>query len=755
MKRVENLEHILDSMRDGVYIVDKNYAMEFANRVIETEFGPWRGKRCFEYFNGLRKPCPKCVNGKVLSGESISSEWSSPMSGKSYRLFSSPLHGPGGDVCKITFLNETTELKRIIKDKEELLRFAMEATNDGIWDWQMDADVLYWSPRCYEMYGYAPDEFKISFRRWMRLIHPDDRDSARRKIERLVSKGEANFEVEFRQRSKDGSWKWVLGKGKVVARSKDGKALRVAGTLGDISGRKRMETDLRETLNFTREIISSAAEGIIVYDRNLNYVLWNRFMETMVGVKQKDVLERNALEVFPHLKEKGIDKLLRRALAGETVSSEDTEYHFKERKGWVSGTYSPHRDSSGDIIGVIGIVKDVTERRKATLAMQEAKEKAEEAAKAKSEFLACMSHEIRTPLNAILGMSELLGESKNLDKEQADYCKLISDASAKLLEVINDILDYSRIDSGSKTIDSTEFSLHEELDSLHRLLSPMTRDKRIEFKLELEPSVPDMALGDPQHLRQVLLNLLGNAIKFTSEGKVALSVRNLEPELLSPVIEFAVSDTGIGVAPHMLQSIFEPFTQEDSTTTRSFGGTGLGLAISKKLSRLMGGDIEVESVKGKGSTFRLSIPLKRCPPPSKEDDCGMEDGVFLKAGLKALVVEDSQSNLILAMKFLRKIGVDFACAADGRKAVELFRTGRFDVVLLDLQAQGMDGYEVAAEMRRIEKRGRTPRTPIIALSAAAPEPAEGQRRLEAGMDEIIAKPATVKTIVTAIMSLCK
>ena len=364
--------------------------------------------------------------------------------------------------------------------------------------------------------------------------------------------------------------------------------------------------------------------------------------------------------------------------------------------------------------------------------------RAKAASRAKTEFLAMMSHEIRTPMNGILGCVSLLADTR-LTPEQQEYAQTIRGSADGLLTILNDILDYSKIEAGRMTIEETVFDLRACCEDVHRLLQQLAAQRGLSLQLEFAPDVPQLITGDPTRIRQVLLNLTGNAIKFTERGSVRIEVTRPDVSHL----EVCVVDTGIGIAPESIEKLFERFTQADSSTTRRYGGTGLGLAICKRLVELMGGQIGVSSAPGKGSKFTFVLPLL-ATMPARRTTTGSGASVApaidsSPAGVRVLLVEDNAVNQRVAQHMLQKLGHSVDLAKNGREALELLSVNRYDIVLMDCQMPEMDGLEAAAAVRAPDSTALDPSIPIIAMTANA-FAEDRDKCLAAGMNDFLAKP---------------
>ncbi|MBL8470843.1 MAG: response regulator [Rhodocyclaceae bacterium] len=419
---------------------------------------------------------------------------------------------------------------------------------------------------------------------------------------------------------------------------------------------------------------------------------------------------------------------------------------------WVASTIVPFMDAAGRPEQYISICTDLTDRKLLEENLQEAKNAAESASRAKSEFLANMSHEIRTPMNGIMGMIGL-ALAGNIPPEQHDYLETANASAQALLAVINDILDFSKIEAGKLNLECVPFAPRRELEHMLRPFEQQARERGLRLHCQVAPAVPAQLSGDPIRLRQIVTNLVGNALKFTSAGSVAVRVdvaASGEAEFC--LLAVAVTDTGIGIAEQHQARIFDAFAQADNSTTRRYGGTGLGLAISSQLARLMGGDLKVQSALGQGSTFSFTARLRHATQPAPQAVAPATPAPA--AGLRILLAEDHPVNQKFALALLGKWGHSVELAENGRIAVDLYARERFDIVLLDLHMPEMSGLEAVAEMRAFETGSRRARTPVIALTASAMQ-GDRERCLEAGMDDYLSKPLKPQELREKLARWCR
>jgi PAS domain S-box-containing protein len=501
---------------------------------------------------------------------------------------------------------------------------------------------------------------------------------------------------------------------------------------------KKSDQRLRDQQFYTRSLIESNIDALMTTDPSGIITDVNKQMEALTGCTRDELIGAPFKDCFtdPDRAEAGI----KRVLSEKSVT--DYELTARARDGKqtvVSYNATTFYDRSRTLQGVFAAARDVTERKRVELELQQAKAVAESASRTKSDFLASMSHEIRTPMNAIMGIADLLAKT-SLTPEQDKYVQIFRRSGDNLLNLINDILDLSKVEASQLDLERTGFSLSDHLEKVIEMVAPRAQEKGLALECEIAPGVSNDLVGDPTRLRQVLLNLLGNAIKFTGSGGVSLKVERDRDSAVPTALRFTVSDTGIGIAGDKLARVFERFTQADSSTTRRFGGSGLGLTISKRLVELMGGRIWVTSEVDTGSVFAFAVPFEVWAAANRPVSApvGTDSDAPLPA-LRILMAEDSPDNCTIALAYLEDTPYRIDVAETGLIACEMFKTGHYDLVLMDRQMPVMDGLTATRTLRAWERdNGRAP-TPIIALTASA---LKGDREtcLAAGCTAYLTKP---------------
>jgi len=516
--------------------------------------------------------------------------------------------------------------------------------------------------------------------------------------------------------------------------------------------RKKLDQRLRDQQFYTRSLIESNIDALMTTDPAGIITDVNKQMEALTGCTRDELIGAPFKSCFtdPERAEAGIARVLSEKKVTDyelTVSARDGKQTV------VSYNATTFYDRDRTLQGVFAAARDVTERKQVEAELRQAKAAAESASQTKSDFLASMSHDIRTPMNAIIGIADLLAKTP-LTPEQRKYVQIFRGAGENLLHLVNDILDLSKVEASQLELEQTGFRLNELMAKVVEMAALSADEKGLGLVCEIAADVPTELVGDPTRLRQVLLNLLGNAIKFTETGKVTVSVM---PDVKSSdqgALRFTVSDTGIGIPQDKLDLVFERFTQADSSTTRRFGGSGLGLTIAKRLVELMGGRIGVESEIGRGSVFSFVVPFEIWT------DAGRRAAVSVSAGpepplpaLNILLVEDTPDNCTITIAYLRDTPYRIDIAENGVIACEKFIARQYDLVLMDRQMPVMDGLAATREIRKWEQANRRAPTPIIALTAAALK-GDQEKCMRAGCTAYLSKPIKQEALLQAIKDCC-
>ncbi|MBU1533732.1 PAS domain S-box protein, partial [Myxococcota bacterium] len=609
------------------------------------------------------------------------------------RLHAKNIPYKGKSVRAVEF-QDITDRKRVeeaLLESEERFQLAMNASQDGLFDWNLVTNGIYYSPGWKSMLGYEYDELPNDFSVWETTTDPEDVKRSWAMQQELITKQRDRFELEFKMKHKDGHWVDILSRATAIF-DDNGTAVRLVGTHVDITERKKAEETLRESEAQLVALFEHLSSGMAVYEpvedgRNFVFRRFNPAAERMTRISRDAILGRTLLKCFPNMDRTPLFAALQRvARTGKSEHLAPFHYRDETRQGWRENRL--YHLPSGE---VVALFDDVTERMKAEDALLLAKEQAEAANRSKSEFLANMSHEIRTPLNGLMGMLQLL-KTTSQDTEQSEYTDHALKSSRRLLRLLTDILDLSRVEAEKMSIAMEPFDFNDAVESVSQLFSSVAREKQVEFNVHVNPDIPSLLHGDVTRLQQVLSNLVGNAIKFTNRGHVELEahplpLRNNEEYR----VLFSVSDTGIGMPDELLEKLFTPFTQAESSYNRRFQGAGLGLAISKRLVELMGGNMAVESEEGTGSTLYFCVPFKLAEYNSQ--DLLEKETQTKLTGLNILVAEDDYISRFVALESLKKAGYVAEAVEDGEQALAILKDKPFDLVLMDVQMPVLDGVD--------------------------------------------------------------
>jgi len=511
---------------------------------------------------------------------------------------------------------------------------------------------------------------------------------------------------------------------------------------------KKSDQKLRDQQFYTRSLIESNIDALMTTDPSGIITDVNKQMEALTGCTRDELIGAPFKDYFtdPGRAEAAIKRVLREK------SVTDYELTARARDGKqtvVSYNATTFYDRNRKLEGVFAAARDVTERKRVEAELQQAKAVAESASRTKSDFLASMSHEIRTPMNAIMGIADLLAKTA-LTPEQDKFVQIFRRSGDNLLNLINDILDLSKVEASQLDLERTGFSLSDHLEKVMEMVALKAQEKSLTLVCEIAPGVSNELVGDPTRLRQVLLNLLGNAVKFTEFGSVSLRVEPDADAAIPTALRFTVTDTGIGISDDKLDQVFERFTQADSSTTRRFGGSGLGLTISRRLVELMGGRIWVESEVDQGSLFAFAVPFEVSTVANRPVAATLGAGPDAPLpALRILMAEDSPDNCTIALAYLEDTPYVVDVAETGVLACQMFKAGRYDLVLMDRQMPAMDGLTATRTIRAWEQANDRPPTPIIALTASA---LKGDREtcLAAGCTAYLTKPIKQDVLLQAI-----
>jgi len=636
----QNLYNILDSLPMAFHLQAPDHTVPFANKVFRELFGDPEKRKCHDLMHNRSLPCEVCEPFRVFDhGKDEISIWEA-LNGQTYITVCTPFTDIDGSPLVLEMALDITEQenakKQAVQAKEELelsnlkvrqseerLQLALEASTSGAWDWNIKTGEVIFSPQWFESLGYKENELAPHVDSWKKLVHPDDLLKTMETLEIHFREGTEVYQVENRLLKKDGSWRWNLDVGKVVKRDAEGKPLRMVGVDRDITKNKQAEKEL---------------------------------------VQAKDV--------------------------------------------------------------------------------------AEKASRAKSEFLTCMSHEFQTPMNAILGFSQLLimDQENPLESLQKSNVQHILKAGQHLLALINDILDLSKIESGHISISIEEIHLNVVISEVRELTQPLLDEKKLDFEFVPLENPGMTILADRVRLKQVLLNLMSNAIKYTRPGgNVSVACKKLDGHK----IEISVEDTGRGILPENLDKIFTPFYRI-SHEIDSIEGAGIGLTLSRKLARLMNGSLEAQSELGKGSCFSIILPegkrissLKNLEPLGEEELTGSK---IEENGFKVLYIEDNHSNMELVASILFRHNLKLLQAPDARLGIELAKAHKPDLILMDIELPGMSGYEA---LKIIRKYPLLDSVPVIALSANSME-SDIKKGLSAGFTDYISKPIQIASFLKKV-----
>jgi PAS domain S-box-containing protein len=666
------------------------------------------------------------------------------------RAESTPRSMPDGSTIWEGVLIDVTDQRRAeeaLQESEERYRLVAEITQESWWEENPASGWISNSKRFCRMLGLDDSMASYPLEDFLARIHPDEVERVQNAFLHAIREG-SDFKETYRIRHVDGHYIWVEDRARVMRRDAEGVPIRVLGALTDITARRQMEIALEESEENFRRLFDDAPDAyFILHQEDLCVLACNRATERLMRGSWQQVIGMSPQQLSPPLQpdgrpsDKAAADMLRQILEKGYHRFEWMLRRFDGSDFWAEVTATVGQYHERDVLYVS--VREIGE-------IIAAKQAAEAASIAKSQFLSVMSHELRTPLTAIMGMFQLIEMANASDRVRQFAAKGLN-SSDHLLKVINDILDFSSIEAGRLAVASTPFQLRALLEEVVQLAQARRRVS-VDLNVSLDAALQTLEfIGDALRLKQVLINLVGNAVKFTAVGSVTLSVNRAGGSPNTPVLEFAVSDTGIGMTPDQQSRLFQPFTQVDMSDARSFGGTGLGLAISQRLVSLLGGEpITVASQRDHGSrfSFRLALPVagEAAASVASPGRALRAPVVERLAGYRLLVVEDEDTTRFMLRLLLEAEGAVVEEAEDGAKGVTaaLASAAPFDMVLMDMQMSDKDGLEATRELRA---RGYV--RPILALTANASS-RDRDACLAAGMNDYISKPVKIDDLVEVL-----
>ncbi len=677
----------------------------------------------------------------------------------------------GAPVGLFGVIHDITDRRReeeALRSSRELLALTFQATRDGIWDWDLRTETVWFSPIWKEQLGYRDDELDNSLDCWANLILPEDRLAALALVEDYNSGRVPVFEMVQRFRHKKGHIVHVLSRA-IHVLDEEGRAVRMVGAHTDISREKEAEEALRLAKQTLSDAIEAIPEGFVYYDSDDRLILCNRqYLDAhprtapiiRPGVRFETIL-RTAIangEFGGPPPDIGLEDWIRSELARHRNPGAPFERHLADGR-WI--LVAENKTASGALVGTR---TDITERKRFEAELQrqaadmcalaegldsareeadEQRLRAEEATRAKSDFLATMSHEIRTPMNGIMGMTELLFDTP-LNEEQRQFAQAVRGSANALLAIINDILDFSKLEAGKVVLEALPFDPADVVEGVVELLTPRAREKDIEIGFFVDPHLRRTLIGDPTRIRQILVNLVGNAVKFTDHGTIAIELEAVEQAPDHLVMRVSVTDSGIGIPEEALPTLFNKFQQVDGSITRKYGGTGLGLAICRQLTDVMGGSITVHSRLGQGSRFQVDLPLafggEEIAPTSRP-----------LAGRRALVVDDLAINQRVLSSMLDWLGANVTVVDSAMAALDALDRASmigqpFDVALIDQTMPVMDGGTLMAAMAGQPGLARTKRVLVTSMGLGG--------RIDRGLaDAVLTKPLRQAALLAALTGL--
>lgn len=610
----------------------------------------------------------------------------------------------------------------------------VDSSDDAIISKKLDGTITSWNTSAERIFGYTAEE---AIGKHITLIIPKDRLDEEFIIIGKVRAGQRVDHFETVRRAKDGTLIDISltvspihdDSGKIVGASKVARDVRLSKTA-------------ERTSAYLAAIVESSDDVII--SKNLDGIItsWNASAVRVFGYTPEEAIGSHITLIIPPDKIEEEYGILSEVKQGRRVDHFET---IRRAKGGglidISVTVSPILDSRGNIIGASKVARDIGDRKRIEAQLEESNRR-------RDEFMANMSHELRTPLNAVIGLAHILSKSERLNPKEQQCVSMIRQSGDTLLALINNLLDFSKVETGSMQLEAIEFSLPDTIEKTIMLMDGEIKAKGLDFELSYTGNLREHYVGDPLRLQQILTNLLANAVKFTSKGSIEVKVALKSEADDHSCVTICVSDTGVGIPQDKIGVIFDKFMQADASVARSHGGSGLGLAICKALSQAMGGGISVQSTPGLGSTFTVEVRFGHSSQDERINTVASSDAVRRNV----LIVEDFEPNVLVVSSVLDELGYSYDVATNGMEGVRKVERGAYDLVLMDIQMPGMDGFESTRRIRQFEAEHGMERTPIVAMTAHVFD-RDKHKCLEAGMDDFIPKPFDPRQLETVLSRL--
>ena len=630
----------------------------------------------------------------------------------------------------------------------------------GSWELELAKNKVTWSDEVYRIFGVTSQTFSHTNEGFMECVHPDDRAMVHEISTSALEQKLDHYEYDYRIIRKDNGEVRYVHEICEHVRDSGGTIIGSTGILQDVTERKELEINLRRSEERFQRLANHMPALVAEYlpDSTLTYV--NQYYCTCFGMTEEELIGRMFLELVPEQKRKKIEKTYRSLTPDKPFAIHSIHLHKNGESRWRQWRHRAFFDEQGEAVRYQAIGIDITESKRGEAALKDANrelkaaiKKADDAVQAKSRFLASMSHEIRTPLNGLVGMLHLM-EMTDLTEEQKEIASIAQTSADILLNLINNILDYSKLGTDDNQLEKYPFELQALLEEVKRIFVPMAEMKGLGLNVQSVGKFPQKLAGDPVRLKQVLINLVGNALKFTKEGRIDVTVKLIEEKERQIKLEWKVQDTGIGIPQEHQKKVFDCFRQVSNSFDSQYGSTGLGLTICQSIVKQMQGEIWVKSKENQGSQFFFTTVFE---VPEEKMEAKVNDQTEKERNdarnIDLLIVDDDRNSRLVIERIGTKKGWQVTLAENSREAMAAYRENRFDVVLMDMELNLEKGSQTTAEIRRME--GETGvHTPIIAVTAQA-LPGDREECLKAGVDDYVAKPYKLEHLIQKIEQWAK